>query len=317
MPKEWQLRSLRGSRSGPPGQASSDPYRRSLYGASLEQFEQLLVAARAVGPAARPLPLFYALSQAGRAIVAAFGDQPDFMGHGLAEVRTNPQPADPLHRKIRRSPKKGDRDAFGAVGRAIGSADLVGDTELGALWAILPGTHRIPEKSWQSDWRPALVVLDETSYRGKPGEIQVQALSLSGNPHLDEVSTLRDRYPSLPPDARVGLKSAESDLEPGNWIVVLVWDEETPLAGVVSGTARDESAHNLVPTLPGQAERPAEILIWWALLYGLSLFARYSPGLWMAALAVDHSDLAVPLEGVLEAALTAIPALVHKELQER
>jgi YaaC-like Protein len=42
-----------------------------MISASLEQFEELLDAARSVGPATRPLPLYYALSQAGRAIAAA------------------------------------------------------------------------------------------------------------------------------------------------------------------------------------------------------------------------------------------------------
>jgi hypothetical protein len=52
------LRLLRGSRAKPPHRATEDPLRRGIYGASLEQFEQLLRAAEAVGPAARPLPLF-------------------------------------------------------------------------------------------------------------------------------------------------------------------------------------------------------------------------------------------------------------------
>jgi hypothetical protein len=77
LPEPWVARNLRATRAEPPGRAADDDYRRALYGASLEQFEQLLRAAETVDAAARPLPLFYALSQAARAIVAAHGDSPD------------------------------------------------------------------------------------------------------------------------------------------------------------------------------------------------------------------------------------------------
>jgi len=236
------------------------------------------------------------------------------MGHGLAESREDPPPEDLLHRRIKRVHRHDGKDAFGAVSRAIGSPDLADDVEIGALWAALPGSYRIPAGSWQPQWRAALAVLDETAYRGKEGQVQVQAMSMGGNPHLDEMSTLRGRYPSLPADTKIGLKRGDPPLGLGNWIAVLTWSDETALADVALGTASDEKALHLLPTLPNQDERPAELMIWWALLYGLSIFARYYPGLWMEALAVDHSELTVPLEGILHAALTAIPALLYREI---
>jgi hypothetical protein len=54
----------------PPGLAAGDQQRRLTYGAALDQFEELMTAASAATPRSRPLPLFYALSQAGRAIAA-------------------------------------------------------------------------------------------------------------------------------------------------------------------------------------------------------------------------------------------------------
>lgn len=51
-----------------PGFARDDDERRRVYGAALAQFDELIAASAAVGPASRPLPLFYDLSQAGRAI---------------------------------------------------------------------------------------------------------------------------------------------------------------------------------------------------------------------------------------------------------
>ncbi len=77
---------LRLTRSTPPGAAKNDPLASATYRAALEQFEELIRAAAAVGYQSRPLPLFYALSQAGRAIVAARGGA-DHQTHGLVEYR--------------------------------------------------------------------------------------------------------------------------------------------------------------------------------------------------------------------------------------
>lgn len=61
---------LRMSRWKPPGLAAEGE-RADLYRAALQQFEDLMVASAASGPAGSPLPLYYAISQAGRAVLAA------------------------------------------------------------------------------------------------------------------------------------------------------------------------------------------------------------------------------------------------------
>jgi YaaC-like Protein len=74
---------IRLTRAEPPGHAGEDP-RRATYGTALEQFEELISAASEASPAVRPLPLFYALSQAGRAIAAAYiPEKWRLYGHGL------------------------------------------------------------------------------------------------------------------------------------------------------------------------------------------------------------------------------------------
>jgi len=88
------LARVRALRANPPGLAATDPKRRAVFGAALEQFEQLLGAAEVSGPASAPLPLFYALSQAGRAIAAArLPDHQrwDFTGHGLKGQKSYPR----------------------------------------------------------------------------------------------------------------------------------------------------------------------------------------------------------------------------------
>jgi hypothetical protein len=57
-------------------------------------------AATSVGYAARPLPLYYAISQASRAIAAAHADQPwKLKGHGLNTNRVVAYMADSIGRR--------------------------------------------------------------------------------------------------------------------------------------------------------------------------------------------------------------------------
>jgi hypothetical protein len=311
------LRLLRRSRSKPPHRAGTDNTRRSLYGASLEQFEQLLTAAEAIGPAARPLPLFYALNQAGRAIVAARGESAEIYGHGLTEDRQNPQPADLLHRRVKRRPSQNGRDAFSAVSRAIGSPEPKSAIEIGEAWVSLPNTFMIPELSWQPHWRQVLTVFDRTPQKNQENEAEVQVASFGGNPYHNEANTLiSQRYPSLPNGTKMRTKGSSS-LPKGNWIVVLSWDAENDfdaIAPASEGEWGTDSARYIQPTLADERELLNPLMLWWVVLFGLSLIARYQPGLWVEALELDHSELAVPLEGVLDSALTSIPSLVHHEL---
>jgi hypothetical protein len=52
------------------------------------------------------------------------------------------------------------------------------------------------------------------------------------------------------------------------------------------------------------------LMLWWALLFGLSSIARYDPETWVGALAVNDSALTVPIEAALDAALEVLPDLI-------
>jgi hypothetical protein len=52
------------------------------------------------------------------------------------------------------------------------------------------------------------------------------------------------------------------------------------------------------------------LLLWWALLYSLSMDARYDPSHWTENIDVDMSALAVELEVVLSKALSVCPQLI-------
>lgn len=308
----WVLRNLRATRADPPERASSDPYRKALYGAGLEQFEQLLLAAAQVDAAARPLPLFYALSQAGRAIVAARGDDPDIDAHGLVEDRTQPPQTALLHRRVKRTPSRHKKDAFGSVARATGSPDVASSIELGAIWAALPQTYRLPTDSWRPDWRPALLIYPQHG-NPPPGRLRVQAWSMMGNPHHDPLESLYGRYPTLPPDTTCAIKGHPADLgDRGSWAVVLEWSDTHNLDAIAPEISGGDKFRVLIPTLPGQSELLSPLMTWWLLLFGFSIFARYHPGLWVKALQVDRSPAAVPLEAILDHALNLLPRLIYE-----
>jgi hypothetical protein len=255
--------------------------------------------------------LFYALSQAGRAIVAAHGENPDIGSHGLAEDRKH-TPDDLLRRRIRRVVSEKGDDAFGAVAKATGSPDITGKVEIGAVWAALPETFRLPNASWLPEWRMALWLMDQP---GKivPGQTRSQLWSMNGNPHHGPAETLIGRYPTLPADTKWKDKGGSEDLGgPGNWAIVVEWsdkhdaDKIAPRVGTM-----DANARQLIPTMPGQEAILSPLMTWWLLLFGLSIFARYHPGLWLRALQVDASEAAVPLEAVLDSGLSILPRLVY------
>lgn len=81
---------LRATRWNPPSSAATTDERRATYVFGLEQAEQMFRAAVTVGPATRPLLVFYGLSQAGRAIAAASDAGGDnawkLNGHGIRSV---------------------------------------------------------------------------------------------------------------------------------------------------------------------------------------------------------------------------------------
>src|SRR5262245_43808405 len=120
---------LRATRANPPGRASDDGLRRGTYGAALQQFDDLITAAAAVGPVSRPLPRYYAVLQAGKAIAAAW--RPDdtwrARGHGLSEDGQAEWQDDILRFRVKPSvTRRWGPGVFGAVAAKLGTARLTG-----------------------------------------------------------------------------------------------------------------------------------------------------------------------------------------------
>jgi hypothetical protein len=64
------------------------------------------------------------------------------------------------------------------------------------------------------------------------------------------------------------------------------------------------------PALGGGKTALYPLLAWWALLFALSMLARYEPASWTGHLDVDASPNTVPLESALGHALDACPQLI-------
>lgn len=316
------LARIRASRAEPPGRAASSNRRRRTYSAALEQFHDLIEAAASVGPAARPLLLFYALSQAGRAIVAANGDDDGLKtrGHGLHEYKI----VDPLTSSIIH-PTKGGGGLFGVVADVVESRGLSGPVDLGALWSAIPGLPLPPDSHSPPALRVWPLIYEQT---GTVLSIGTENRGIVIVP--DEIDTpealteLLRRYPDAA-GAEVSVPQGAFASRPTPWGLGhgVIWPRVEGDAGWPVTLAeripqhRFHREHWLIPTVGDQQDHLLPLMLWWAMLFGLSILARYEPGTWVPALEVDASRLAVPLEEVLESALDAVPHLVYEALVSR
>ncbi len=58
------------------------------------------------------------------------------------------------------------------------------------------------------------------------------------------------------------------------------------------------------------------LLAWWAVLFALSMLARYQPGQWTAQIDVNRSKDAVAIEYLLDSALNVVPELILAAIDE-
>lgn len=325
---------IRATRADPPGHASNDEARRQVYGAALAQFDELIGAARAVGPASRPLPLFYALSQAGRALAAARAEKTwRLRGHGLSAPQLG---ASLLDVEIKRSGNASGRDndagreaeytdSYTAAAFAAGSDAFPTAARIGELWRSLPeayellpqlsSTHPVPLRLVPRGEDPVqLVTLD----RG-----HASAILVGVDRPLDELDDyLRRHYPASAgmapfiPFHGQPVAPHHSPFGPG-WIVRWRVDAQTDpdLVRIAQRLTRRSEVCWLRPAVGGVALSP--LLTWWALLFGLSMLARYEPAAWVAHIDYDTSPFAAPVGRLMDIGLERVPELVLDALSLR
>ena len=303
---------IRALRAMPPGRAANDQDRRRVFSAALGQFDELLTAAASVGPASRPLPLYYALNQAGRAIVAAL-QQPDrpweprihglSIGgpgeHGLQYTTINPQDT---------SDKR--PGSFQVLAEVIRAPVLTESTMLMSVWAAIPGL----DKPGLGASCPRALPLEFGALRPAPSSA---LLRLTDWPPVDDSKLrlqefLAETYPQnaeglavqwVRPGESEGMAAAHAQL---------VWNTgdgtRLPIWTAATRYLVPESLW-LVPKLSSGDSLPP-MLLWWCLLQALSSLARYHPAEWTAELDPDRSRWAVSIEKALAFGLEVVPRLV-------
>lgn len=318
LPPRFQIRA---TRARPPGRGG-DEARRATYGAALAQFDELMTAAAANSAAARPLPLFYALSQAGRAIAAAHADSPwQLRMHGLHAPNLD-RPL--LSVVVKRTAVESDTsvDSFTGVTRATGMSAFTDHADIGALWASLPEAYDLlaaPAATTPLLLVPAGVDAPITAWQ------YVGALIIGYDGSPEELPAYLERH--FPTCAGVRLVQPqglphvfEHHREYGVGLSV-VWPADAPdVPGHIRTLQRiaplteDFSPRWLRPGVSGVPL--SSLLTWWALLFGLSMVARYEPAGWVSALRYDESELAAPLEQLLDVGLDRVPELVLGALRD-
>ncbi|MEU1502771.1 YaaC family protein [Streptomyces sp. NPDC005732] len=333
---------LRASRSDPPARATTG-FRRKTYSAALEQAQQLFQAAAAVGPATRPIQVFYGLSQAGRAIAAAAscldGNDWRLESHGIKTTG--------FHRSFSdieiRTDAPGAKGSFVKVSEVLDSPVWEKDpVRLEDVWDLLPtnlryplttrdrftpmyvdevsvGTHEhsllsvhvcnIPDRVIDAGTRKALSDFLTTYPTAAQYEsyVTTHALSLG---------------PEAPPDYR--------RYDHGGGELTINWQMPqgagTGFGGNATGAER--LAHLRAMTrgyagdryfLPVVAPMKRElhpVTAWWAVLYTLSMLARYQPAEWVKLISVDDNPHAVPIERLLERAINHLPVLIADAITE-
>ncbi|AVV46750.1 hypothetical protein C6376_40870 [Streptomyces sp. P3] len=326
---------LRASRWNPPGRAGSGS-RRKTYAAALEQAEQMFRAAKAVGPATRPLQVFYGLSQAGRAIAAAAvtlgGEDWRLVTHGIkASGFDKPFPDIEL-----RTDAPGTHGSFVRVSQVLDSPVWEKDpVRLEALWDLLPVNLTYPLTNRERTtplFAAASSIHDEDhSLLSVPvcdipdrvidaGTREALADFLTAYPAVaqhDSYVTIRTLSlgPAAPPDY--------TRYDHGGGELVVNW--AMPQG---SATAAERRKHLramtrgyvglrfFLPVLSSLKRELHPLMAWWAVLYALSMLARYEPASWVTNISVDNSEHAVPIERLLERALTHLPVLIADTIAE-
>jgi hypothetical protein len=321
--------SLRATRASPPGQAGSSTARRETYSSALHQFDELMAAAAEVSAVSRPMLLYYAMHQAGKAVCAAWtlGSDWNVRGHGLKQASRDAK----WRKDVRKFLVKPDDSpgVFGAFAAAIGSHALTAGVEVGELWAAIPESG-LP----YSARLPALPVhLSIAPDFGEPGRMYSAIggeVDFGDIPSLTDaaaVSTWLSQYPGA---ARMKVSTHNGELLPwpaasGNRYQVLC--EPDPAATEDDGRPETIASYVakrfagypgllgaawLIPPVGENADLLPPVLLWWVLMHALSLLARYEPGTWRDALNLDRSQLADPLQQLLDEALRVIPGLMYE-----
>lgn len=281
----------------------------------------MFTAAGAVGYASRPILVFYGLSQAGRAIAAA-STAADNNGY---QLRKHGIKAPDLRRPLPELMVKDDGlGSFTQLAPMLGSVSLRDGAPLGQLWATIPDLLATPLEPVSPQYLPVLQLqsvrgLADGRRVGPANAVWVVGLPpraegyRPGDIDEEEVSAFLSNYPTLARSVPSWLEESfktREDLRNRGTVRLLVSaspdGDDQPY--------RDDRDRWVFPPLDGRGKPLHPLLAWWALLFALSMLARYEPASWVSALDADASPNHVPLAAALDQALDTCPELILRAI---
>lgn len=327
------------------------PVRQATFTAALEQAEQLFRAAEGAGVMTRPISLYYGLNQAGRAIAAAAVNVPTrvqtpgqnaepwkLSGHGIHVPGISAGTAGGVLASVPVCDQ--GLGAFTQLADILGSASLPVKTPSGdatqkvtvaELWETLPDTF-----GFNLATRAEFPVLGfrDTSHRAVPRFVQTASGEIEGIPaHIyesnDQATALKEflaHYPTvgnwgLAPGVPLATQWSQSPVT-GMHVVKLAWAQPTAPSSVSSPSLEQQVATPyfrdwyIFPGLRENSKPLHPLLAWWAILYVLSMVARYEPYVWVKMTNIDSSVEASSIEHLLESALARLPRLIVDTIDE-
>ncbi len=318
-------RSIRSRRARPPGLAGAVDERKLVFQSALAQAEELWDAAAVAGPRSRALPLFYCLSQAGRAICSAWTEHDVWQprGHGLSGV----EPAEDTHgaafvtgygARVDSRP----RGAFAMVAEATASPLFGGTATVPELWTSIP---RFPTPRTLVGERPRCLYLDAATAVESGQEVMQAVLAPAHVVVRKPPATALEIFAAFPTAVGAELVGERASLIQGMdpySIVAFRGDDDQfrPLRDVAERVAGDDGSSLtrqfvLRPPIGEVGETPpSQLMALWALLFSLSQLTRYYPAAWVGAVDADESEVAVTLDHGLELALELVPRLITQGL---
>jgi YaaC-like Protein len=318
--RDESWRRVRASRSNPPGGAGLE--RAAVYDAALEQAQQQFLAAAGIGYDSRPLNLFYGLSQAGRAlatVLARADESYELRGHGISSPNLEDVSHNPHEKLVDltvRSDGRRPYASFTRLSQLLNSPLVEQPVPMARLWGMLV------EPQLHEPLAPVNFPVLMAEGRTMSGDPQTFAIEgISGIPvEFDGIdSSGFDAFLGLYPALRDVQFHRQTGRSEGRdkCPSTLSIEVRVPIEREDPGPLGIDYRGSLVilPAVAG-SEAMHPLMIWWSVLYPLSMLARYQPRAWVELIDVSRSEYAVAIEYLLDVAQDSVPDLVARTIEE-